>query len=220
MSARALLVTSAIDPAAVNQLAARAASAYERWDATIGGASEEQRALFHHGHIPADEIGNSDLEGVVNNGFVADLVRYVFRWPLRLQCPRDFLLRRILPPAIRSEHVVSTVPYHQDEYFRLLSEPPGSPQPGLVFTMWLPLVACGREAPGLTVVPGSDLPIVMGAPEEGWGSYAKRAYNGFWSPEMQPGDLLIFTSRVIHGSYITPTMTKPRYSVEIRGGIN
>lgn len=216
MSKRTFVVRGAVDPVAVAALGARAEKAYASWD-TEGRFDP----LFKQGHIPAADIGAEALERVANDGYLKALKETVFRWDDRLECPRDFLLRRILPPTIRHEHIAPSIPFHQDEYFGIASDP-NCASPQLCFTMWLPLVDCGADAPGLSVVVGSDRPIVMGDPREGWQRYIRTNYGWFstWSPKLKAGDLLVFTSRVIHGSYVTQKMKRPRYSVEIRGGIN
>jgi hypothetical protein len=199
-----------------------AEAAYSRWD-RIAELPPADADRFLYGHIPIGELGcDRELETMVNVGYVRDLMRNVFGWDLPLKCPESYLLRRLMPPRLRSARVVPRVAFHQDEAFAISSDPGLTEQPQLCFTMWLPLCACGSDAPGLSVVPGSDIPIVKTKPPRGWGHYVCETYGtqSLWSPEMKPGDLLIFTSRAIHGSYVTWRMTKPRYSIEMRGGIN
>jgi hypothetical protein len=216
---RTFLIRRAVDIACVDALADAAATAYRRWDENIA-AGQPAPHLFLQGHIPSDEIGRSAVETIANDGYVRELIRRVCIWANPLECPRDFMLRRILPPNLRNDNVLAKVGYHQDEYFSALSF--GDRYvPQLAFTVWMPLVPCGENAPGLSVVIGSDNPIVMGRPRLGWNRYIRKTYGpaSLWSPAMEPGDLLVFTNRVIHGSYVSPSMTKPRYSIEMRGGI-
>ncbi len=209
---RTLVVRGAIDPGVIANVCRNAAYAYDRWD--YGAASKAEKDLFFHGHIPVVH----EAETIANGEFFSAFVSEVMRWQNRLTL-KDMLLRRVLPPSLTDAHVLPKIRLHQDDYFATIS---GSPPTQLCFTIWVPLVSCGKDAPGLSVVVGSDLPVVMGKPLFGWKQYIWRKYgrNALWSPELNAGDLLVFTSRVIHGSYVTSSMTKPRYSVEIRGGIN
>lgn len=215
----AFVVRGAADKAAIARLAERAQNVYRAGDHKR--LPEELERLFNQGHMPASELGDRDIEGLANSGYLADMLRSVCRWENRIESPRDVLLRRILPPWRLRSRAKRSIELHQDEYFSIISDPQNPPaQP--CFTLWIPLVPCGLDAPGLSVVLGSGLPIVHGAPPAGWKRYIRETYGpgALWSPSLDVGDVLVFTSRTIHGSYVRWRMTKPRYSLEIRGGIN
>jgi ectoine hydroxylase-related dioxygenase (phytanoyl-CoA dioxygenase family) len=204
-SRSAFLVKNAMSKSMLEELARRAENAYRVWDhKTLTGRAQN---LYDNGHIPISELGE------FCKGYAGRLISECFRSKVS-----DMQLRRV-------GSVLKKVAFHQDEYFGLVTHKalglPTDNMP-LSVTIWMPLVDCGVDAPGLSVVTGSREPIVMGQPREGWPLYIWRRYgfNSVWSPQMNAGDLLVFTSRTIHGSYITKRMTKPRYSIEIRGDIH
>jgi hypothetical protein len=136
---RCFLVRGAIDGGAVNALRKSAEAAYSRWD-RIAELPPADADRFLYGHIPIGELGcDRELETMVNVGYVRDLMRNVFGWDLPLKCPESYLLRRLMPPRLRSARVVPRVAFHQDEAFAISSDPGLTEQPQLCFTMWLPL---------------------------------------------------------------------------------
>jgi hypothetical protein len=212
-SRRSFVVRGAVSQSTLEHLAVKASAAYDDWDQKIAGRSDSEKALFHHGHIPIGELG--DLGHLTDHGYISRLIRDGFRSSVSI-----IQLRRILAPSVENAIVSRSISFHQDEYFGMQHVPPGTPLP-LSFTIWVPLIACGRDAPGLSVVLGSDKPIINAKPRFGWMPYILWKYGpaALWSPELALGDILVFTSRTIHGSYVRPTMTKTRYSLEIRGDV-
>lgn len=104
-----------------------------------------------------------------------------------------------------------------------------------VLCFWAPLHPCGKDAPGLSVIPASrarvtrylqskfhDRQIPGWHSTEAWNSYgafepaALRDLGDPFSPEMQPGDVMAFTNWTIHGSNITPSMSKLRSAAILR----
>jgi len=76
-------------------------------------------------------------------------------------------------------------------------------------TCWCPLVACGRDAPGLAYRPGRtdallslDALAAVAGPAE--------------APALAPGDVLLFTGDVLHRTHARAHMTRDRVSVEVR----
>lgn len=202
----AFMVKGVLRYSLIRELAMRAEAAYAAWDGKhLDGPFAAQ---YHHGHIPVSELGHADII----SGYLSRFVSAGF-----LSRYNNILLRRILPPSLSNERVARKIEFHQDEYFG--QQVTGRHWLPLSLTAWVPLVPCGNDAPGLSVVLGSDAPIVQGEPPEGWPEYIRKTYGkkAIWSPPMEPGDVLCFTSRTIHGSYVTQGMTKPRYSIEIRG---
>lgn len=81
---------------------------------------------------------------------------------------------------------------------------------------WIALSEVDADRHGLTFV----LPCPKGPTLE-WKypeDYVARHGGGFCSPEMSPGDMLIFHRFTIHGSWLRRGKTKTRYSVEFRAG--
>lgn len=220
MQRRAVLVRSAIDSETVARLSERAAERYAHWDARIDSGAELtplERGRFKNGHILPSEIGQ-DLADMAAAETVAGLFANLCGWTM----PVNFEVRRMLPPVKRRKDVHRKIVLHQDAYLTMVSNPGMTKPPPLYFTAWMPLVPCGDDAPGLSVVLGSDEPVLQRKPLLGWRFYIRSTYGrgALWSPVMEPGDILLFTNRTIHGSHVTRHMTKPRYSIEMRGGIS
>lgn len=83
-------------------------------------------------------------------------------------------------------------------------------------TCWIPLDACGVDAPGLEFVRGPQ-PGLLHFTELGDSDLRKRfVAERFWAPEMEPGDALVFRNSLLHRTYISAGMTRDRTSVEYR----
>ncbi|MCM0019903.1 MAG: phytanoyl-CoA dioxygenase family protein [Tagaea sp.] len=132
---------------------------------------------------------------------------------------------RIHDPAVSDK---SFIPYHQDSYTQ-------DRRVKSVLNCWTPLDPAGVDAPGLEVVRD---PCRANFPRKAWGlASANAAYDGitiererivaeygeaFAAPALAVGDCLIFSEHVIHRTYVTPGMTKPRINLEFRvfsGGV-
>lgn len=94
-----------------------------------------------------------------------------------------------------------------------------------LINVWVPLVPCGRTAPGIELVArriGEPLPTTDSDDQyhrvridrdlvvDRFGEAA------LYAPEMTVGDVLIFLGSTIHRTHLTPEMTLPRSSLELR----
>lgn len=161
--------------------------------------AEDFRALFHASVYP-----------VVCRAFFADS-------ELRMSMKRNGF--RVHDPARSAK---TFIPYHQDSYSQ-------DPRVRSVLNCWIPLDPAGVDAPGLEVVRS---PCRANFPRKVWGlASANAAYDGitiererivaeygeaFAAPAMAVGDCLIFSEHVIHRTYVTEAMTKPRINLEFR----
>lgn len=116
----------------------------------------------------------------------------------------------------------SYIPYHQDSYSQ-------DPRVQSILNSWTPLDPAGRDAPGLEVVRN---PCIPNFPRKEWGLESNNAAydkitierekivefygENFAAPELAVGDCLIFSENVIHRTYVTPEMVKPRINLEFR----
>jgi hypothetical protein len=117
----------------------------------------------------------------------------------------------------------SFIPYHQDSYTQ-------DKRVERVLNCWMTLdLGAGRDAPGLEVVRDPCRPDF---PRKDWGLLSgNAAYDditiereriveeygeNFLAPEFDLGDGLVFSENVIHRTYVTPQMTKPRINFELR----
>ncbi len=120
---------------------------------------------------------------------------------------------RVQTPASRHTHL----PFHRDQTVvgaRLLN-------------VWIPLVPCGHDAPGLEIVADSDgrrldpaNPAASGLVERARldeaSVLAAFPAASIWRPVLSPGDVLVFSGGTIHRTHITPHMTRPRASIDLR----
>lgn len=117
----------------------------------------------------------------------------------------------------------SFIPYHQDSYTQDVRTP-------RVLNCWIPLdPGAGDDAPGLEVVRN---PCRPNYPRKDFGLRSENAAydfitidrdrivedygENFLAPKFEVGDGLVFSENVIHRTYVTPQMTKPRINFELR----
>lgn len=95
---------------------------------------------------------------------------------------------------------------------------------------WSPLVACGQDAPSLELIP-AGLKAIRPSHHKPWRGehyYDNRDLDleseilpyfpveTFWPQILEPGDALIYDSYCLHRTYVLPSMSKPRYNLEMR----
>jgi hypothetical protein len=127
---------------------------------------------------------------------------------------------RVQYPKTQLTHV----PLHQDLSFT------GTDYP--VVNCWVPLVDCAEDAPGLEFVDRfihedlskivekekSDYEMFSAIDLTSHEAFLRQRYGGdLVAPVLKAGDALLFDQLALHRTYITPTMTKPRFSLELRG---
>jgi hypothetical protein len=141
--------------------------------------------------------------------FLTEVLRHFFLFEPEMCVPNCFL-RRVEP-----SHRESAVPFHQDlnAFGRLM------------VNVWTPLVPCGRDAPGLEVVARrTPMLIETVAAESQYDALQisddlireRFGTDATIRPEMAPGDVLILLGTTIHRTYMTPSMTERRLSMELR----
>jgi len=120
--------------------------------------------------------------------------------------------------SIRPHRSDNHLPFHQDE--SILGRK--------VLNVWIPLVACGVDAPGLEVVLGSwaeQMPVsppanaryaVEHAMIDEDAILARFGPSALWRPVFALGDALVFSGRTAHRTYATSRMSHDRMSVELR----
>jgi hypothetical protein len=120
--------------------------------------------------------------------------------------------------SIVLERADAHLPFHQDQTIlqrRLMN-------------VWIPLDACGVEAPGLEVVWGSWGELLDPSPPQDAAFPVERARldpaavhrrfgpGSSWHPHFSAGDAMLFAGATVHRTYVGPGMTRGRMSVEIR----
>lgn len=212
-----------------------------------GGAVHVREALDRDSiavlHAAADELLQNWTELAASNCLPAALEvplrrRYI---PLGALGDLEGRLRSSLPPSFAAlarqylgkepmlatdSHVRSItldrpdahLPFHQDETIlgrRLLN-------------VWIPLDACGVDAPGLELVwnswtrrldpapsPEATYPVERARldPVEVERTFGRASR---WRPVFAAGDAMVFSGATIHRTYVQTEMTRARLSVEIR----
>lgn len=155
----------------------------------------------------------------LGNGTVDSLIHPVFR-----EVARSYLQAEPEPSGLSHVREISPtrvdthLPFHQDQ--TILKKK--------LVNVWIPLSACGVEAPGLEIVLGSwieQLPVsppsnarfavehAMIDPELVFASFGRDA---LWHPHFELGDAMLFSGATAHRTYATPTMNRGRMSIELR----
>jgi len=97
--------------------------------------------------------------------------------------------------------------WHQDGALHHDFKAPAAPLP--MWTAWLPLVPCGVDAPGLAWLLPS-LPRLLSPAE------LQQPFDAVQQPPLDAGELLLFDGGLLHRTHVTPAMTQPRTSIELR----
>jgi ectoine hydroxylase-related dioxygenase (phytanoyl-CoA dioxygenase family) len=135
-----------------------------------------------------------------------------------LNTVRDALLP-LLPPApqlVASQCWVrrATPPHswHQDGALHHDFQTIATPLP--MWTCWIPLVPCGRDAPGLEwAEPG---PATLLPPRELTDAAVRARFPHIVSPELAAGEALLFDGALLHRTSLPLAMAQPRTSIELR----
>ncbi len=211
-----LKIRQLLDPGLISAVGAAARDQYEERDARVAAGeclsppqrqSHLRRTLALHGITtggrPATEALDCQAIRALAGSHLGGLPRLD---------PNTYVRALVPGPQIQA------LPFHQDQ--SILQTP--------LLNVWIPLAECGVDAPGLEVVVTDkrDLLAMAGPPDhevpvervriderlvvETFGPAA------LWRPSLRPGDALVFAGTTVHRSHVTPAMTKPRLSVEMR----
>ena len=204
------------DPDLVRAIARGAERIYAEREAALAQGRlppEWEKLAYLRRTIPLDAIA---VEGARASELLAckvihDLARaYLGRKPSR--DPNSYIRSLIPGPDIQS------LPFHQDQ--TILQMP--------LLNVWIPLSPCGVAAPGLEVVRTSQRKLLAVAGVQDDPIPVERARiderlvlaefgaRALWHPSFEPGDALLFAGTTVHRTYVTPRMTEPRLSVELR----
>ena len=85
-----------------------------------------------------------------------------------------------------------------------------------LLTCWIPLDACGKDAPGLEFVRGRQAGLLHFIELDDAALRQRFRPEEFWAPELELGDGLVFLNSVLHRTYTRPEMRRNRLSVEYR----
>ena len=111
--------------------------------------------------------------------------------------------------------------WHQDGALLYPFDPTGACAPdadGLLrmVTCWVALTSCGQQAPGLELVRQRLDSLLPPATLTEDAVRARFAAELFWSPVLEPGDVLLFSGGTLHRTQVEPHMESDRTSIELR----
>jgi hypothetical protein len=212
----AVQLRSCFAPEHLRSIRAAADDIYAGRDAFIaagGVPSEAERRRYLRRTIPLDEIsvGGKTATEILASPIFFDVARaYLRREP---ECAPNSFVRLLVPGAD-----IQALPFHQDQ--TILERP--------LLNAWIPLSECGVRAPGLELVltsgrkllkvagpPDSYIPVERARIDEA-AVLAEFGAGTLWRPVCVPGDALVFTGATVHRTHVTPAMTEPRLSCELR----
>ncbi|MGV3523939.1 MAG: hypothetical protein ACO1RX_06930 [Candidatus Sericytochromatia bacterium] len=175
--------------------------------AASGRLSPIQRRLYNYGHLPAEGLP----------GYTTWLQELLAVEPLRLLLRALFgseaylLLDNSLPRRQSSSHMGHAIPFHQDcEFIGPLHQ---------AVNVWLPLTPAGGTWPGLELcLDGPQAPLfsLMQTPEQRADFMATFPAAARWLPQLEPGDLLLFSPYTLHRTALHLGMFETRLSFELR----
>ncbi len=124
-------------------------------------------------------------------------------------------LRRQAPPALRppGQHPHQ---WHQDGALGCCFDPQLPEELAPLQTAWVPLVACGTDAPSLEWVTAPWLPLLRPADLTDAAVLAQHGADARQQATLAAGQALLFGPSLLHRTHVTPTMGRLRVSVELR----
>ncbi len=127
---------------------------------------------------------------------------------------RQCWARRQWPPSMRPPGQAPHA-WHQDGALHARFDPPGE---GLLplMTLWLPLVDCGLRAPSLEWIDAATNELLLPVSLTDDAVAARHGPAARRHAVLDAGDALVFGGALLHRTHVTPAMTKPRLSVELR----
>lgn len=211
-----LKIRGLLDPGAISAVGAAARDLYGERDARVAAgecltAPERQSHLRRTLALDRIMAGGTPAADLLDCPAIRALAGLHLGKPPRLD-PNSYVRALIPGPHIQA------LPFHQDQY--ILQTP--------LLNVWIPLTECGVHAPSLEVVVTDrrDLIAVAGLPDHAVPVERARiderlvlemfGPGALWRPNLSLGDMLVFAGTTIHRSHVTPQMTKPRLSVELR----
>ncbi len=210
----AVHVRDAIPAGVVERVREASRRMLRRWDdAAAAGALEGHDRVAHERRyiaLPLLDAGG-DAAAMLLTPAIAALGRaYLGKEPIVHESShvREMVVGR----------VDTHLPYHQDETI----------VERRVLNVWIPLVECGRDAPGLELVANSWRTLFPPEPLPAAKFPVERARlrpetivrtfgpDAFWRPAFRPGDAMLFSGATVHRTFSNPLMTSNRLSVEMR----
>lgn len=209
-----------LDPVVTERLAEAARSCFAELDAAIDehgpwGVAEVLapgvRFAPTASSLSLSALGALGLRAaVVLEATLAPILVPALGGPPRLLTDQAWLRRQFAPARAPAHHAPHG--WHQDGAlgFDFLGGDPASAHALLpMVTAWIPLMPCGREAPGLVYVPERRDAVASLAELDG--PHPERE-----APALDPGDVVLLRGGTLHATHVTEQMTRDRISIELR----
>lgn len=209
-----LLLRQLLPGATIAAWAERFAQGWEHTEARLIAGDMPERELvnfYRFGHpLPALIDGFGDwIDGLFNHLALRNLLRTLYGSEVCIIGSAS--LPRLQHPPSAAQAIERALPWHQDyEYVGPLQQ---------AINVWIPLTPVGGDYPGLELwLGGPQAPLLEpGQPTaERDAILAAIPASELWRPQMQPGDVLIFTPYTVHRTHLDPGMSKTRISYELR----
>ena len=207
-----VVLRGALDSKAVVDLGSAARNAFAAMDATRDRLSADDQRILDRMEMPVSNPKDAfrlrlDNYHILDSARLRNVLHTVFGPFLWLYPP---MIRRQNPNAESA-----FLPYHQDRAYTAHYQ--------RFYTCWIPLTACGDDAPGLEVLCGrveDDLSHESiglwesGIPTERLSRIL--AERSSYTPSLTPGDVIVFSEHTLHRTQGTAKMSQVRISIDFR----
>lgn len=163
--------------------------------------------FYRYGHVLCDLIENYALwlDSVLKSPIIQSILKEIFGHQAYL------LLNNSSPRRQGGDYLEHAIPFHQDcEFIGNVKK---------AVNLWIPLTPSGGVYPGLEFcLNGPQYPVFALQQSQELRQRIEKHFQPeqLWRPEMQPGDVLLFSPYTIHRTYLPEACTKTRFSSEIR----
>lgn len=194
-----------------------AAAIYAARDAAAAAGTLAGEEAIHHVGYRSIRLGDIAVDGrPAADWLTPPVIRSVAG--ICLLAPRTAVHRDSYVRCARPGVQDLELPFHQDN--RILPEP--------LLNLWIPLMACGLDAPGLEVL-AHRLHMLEPTERRDGNQYARMGVeidaatiaaryplDRLWHPAFEPGDAFLFYGTTVHRTWVTPAMTRDRLSIDLR----
>jgi hypothetical protein len=213
---RLQIISGAIDPNWIGHFETKCLNWFEEFDRRAAdpndAASEVNRFRTQSG-IPLRESAHTEQE---ERALLADFQKKIVELPTwRNKGPLYWLADMCSIRRQKPAETVKALDWHQDSAV-VTSSLRAWRVGGMV--AWIPITAIDAQTPGLQVIPYWWWPMKHdGNPKNGYLEAVHKPYGRVVTIDrMKQGDIALFDLNCPHRTHVTPSMTKPRLSIDLR----